>query len=136
MTRLSAAPRSPHDARPLAAVAVLTASFLAALAAAPWCFNAIVWLGRRVAQLDAWRDVEFESIAGYCVLVFLAAATIPAARLAGLRTLADLGLERRPGRARLLGAGFALGFARRLVEVLPEDPGARDLLTRLGAEGR
>jgi Flp pilus assembly protein TadD len=27
-------------------------------------------------------------------------------------------------------------FARRLVEVVPEDPGARDLLARLRAEGR
>jgi membrane protease YdiL (CAAX protease family) len=64
-----------------------------------------------VARFEALRDLEFERVVTRTVLVLLVLALVPALRVAGLRSLSDIGLGRVERRWRHLVAASAGGVA-------------------------
>ena len=96
--------------RPLWGLAALLGSVAVGLQAAPWLFNALVRLGRHAPRFEGLRDLEFERVVTRTVLVCLVLALVPALRLAGLRSPADVGLGRDPGRWNRWALGFAGGL--------------------------
>jgi len=109
--KISAAQK--NDTRPELAngwkvAAWLVGSIFVGALVAPHVFNALTALGRKYASLEGLRGLEFESVAGRCVLVCLLLALYPALRHTGIRTRADLGYP--TGRWADWRSGLSVGF--------------------------
>ena len=94
----------------LAFLALFLGATLLGSLLAPQIFNLLLGLGRRWSGLAFLRDLEFESVAGRCVMLFILLGFFPALKLSGIRHVRELGFVPGIRGRRLLLRGFLLGL--------------------------